>query len=76
MRPCPVPGCTNQVGSSRVLMCRRCWNRVPKDVQARCYAAWRSYRKMQTLEKWDEYIAVRQTTIAAALVGTQREVTQ
>jgi hypothetical protein len=38
---CPVPGCREQIDSSR-LMCRRHWYLVPKQIRDRVWATWRS----------------------------------
>ena len=36
---CPGPGCTEQVGPSR-LMCPGCWFQVPKPVRGAVHIAW------------------------------------
>lgn len=73
MRPCPIPGCRRGVASVWVLMCRTCWDRVPKDVQARLYSAWRALRAETRAETVKEYKTARDAAIAAALVESTEE---
>ena len=36
---CPAPACTDQVGPD-MLMCLRCWYRVPKPLRRAVWIAW------------------------------------
>lgn len=38
---CPVEGCWARYDSTSYVMCRSCWRRVPRDLAARVYDAWR-----------------------------------
>ncbi len=43
MRPCPT-GCGDVTAPGR-LMCRRCWARVPRDLQRDVYRTWQAWRR-------------------------------
>jgi len=41
--PCPVPLCGGTAKRGH-LMCRSCWSRVPRQLQAHVVRSWRAYR--------------------------------
>ncbi len=51
-RTCPVPGCTNKLGTTKRgdiwILCRKHWSHVPVDLQ---WKLWRAYRAWQRIER-------------------------
>ena len=60
VRTCPVAGCAGSHPRHH-LMCRRCWNALPKPLRD---DLWRSYRECGVMS--DEYLIAREHCIAHA----------
>lgn len=64
-QPCPV-GCGRNKNPD-YLMCRACWSKVPRDVQAEVYDAVRTFRRMDGSLTLRGLRAVQAVALAAAV---------
>lgn len=69
LRTCPIEGCEN-MHPTKMLMCKRHWRRVPKDLQDRVYSTarrmWRGEGTMPWVEASDAAVAAVEMKLADA----------
>jgi hypothetical protein len=69
---CPVPGCGDPIDATR-LMCRRDWNLLPRQLQDRVWATWRSGHGAATRDHQQAVLQAIATCRSARLQGWKRQ---
>ncbi len=69
---CPVPGCGDPIDATR-LMCRRDWNLLPRQLQDRVWATWRSGHGAATRDHQQAVLQAIAACRAGRLQGWKRQ---